>query len=168
MVSVLKTSQPVKLCGWDVPRLEWHFLRADDASSGCDITHSPLSFFVFQERGGNTSFTHDSLTLKYKLDNQFELVFVVRSSSWRPCDITAGRGWNSVLSAGSEELSYNARAKNWDIFLKTSCFLVFWTSKWHLNKRQNNVTECVSLIPGAECTITASLSICSKPNLPEI
>ncbi|XP_072282583.1 signal recognition particle receptor subunit alpha [Pyxicephalus adspersus] len=32
---------------------------------------------ILQERGGNTSFTHDSLTLKYKLDNQFELVFVV-------------------------------------------------------------------------------------------
>lgn len=31
----------------------------------------------FQERGGNNSFTHEALTLKYKLDNQFELVFVV-------------------------------------------------------------------------------------------
>lgn len=30
-----------------------------------------------QERGGNNSFTHEALTLKYKLDNQFELVFVV-------------------------------------------------------------------------------------------
>ncbi|KFW11663.1 Signal recognition particle receptor subunit alpha, partial [Eurypyga helias] len=29
------------------------------------------------ERGGNNSFTHEALTLKYKLDNQFELVFVV-------------------------------------------------------------------------------------------
>ncbi|CAH2320411.1 signal recognition particle receptor subunit alpha [Pelobates cultripes] len=29
------------------------------------------------ERGGNNSYNHDSLTLKYKLDNQFELVFVV-------------------------------------------------------------------------------------------
>uniref|UniRef100_A0A8C0FNK3 SRP receptor subunit alpha n=1 Tax=Bubo bubo TaxID=30461 RepID=A0A8C0FNK3_BUBBB len=28
-------------------------------------------------RGGNNSFTHEALTLKYKLDNQFELVFVV-------------------------------------------------------------------------------------------
>ncbi|GAB5577237.1 signal recognition particle 54 kDa protein isoform X2 [Prionailurus iriomotensis] len=27
--------------------------------------------------GGNNSFTHEALTLKYKLDNQFELVFVV-------------------------------------------------------------------------------------------
>ncbi|KAL8173758.1 UNVERIFIED_CONTAM: hypothetical protein K2H54_024153 [Gekko kuhli] len=30
-----------------------------------------------QERGGSNSFTHEALTLKYKLDNQFELVFVV-------------------------------------------------------------------------------------------
>ncbi|KAB0407634.1 hypothetical protein E2I00_011618, partial [Balaenoptera physalus] len=29
------------------------------------------------ERGGNNCFTHEALTLKYKLDNQFELVFVV-------------------------------------------------------------------------------------------
>ncbi|XP_075046558.1 signal recognition particle receptor subunit alpha [Mixophyes fleayi] len=32
---------------------------------------------ILQERGGNNCFNHDSLTLKYKLDNQFELVFVV-------------------------------------------------------------------------------------------
>ncbi|XP_078381300.1 signal recognition particle receptor subunit alpha-like [Oculina patagonica] len=32
---------------------------------------------ILQERGGNNSFTHGSLTLKYKLDNEFELVFVV-------------------------------------------------------------------------------------------
>ena len=31
-----------------------------------------------QERGGS-SFTHEALTLKYKLDNEFELVFVVSS-----------------------------------------------------------------------------------------
>ena len=31
----------------------------------------------FQERGGSSSFTHEALTLKYKLDNEFELVFVV-------------------------------------------------------------------------------------------
>ena len=30
-----------------------------------------------QERSGNNSYDHDSLTLKYKLDNEFELVFVV-------------------------------------------------------------------------------------------
>lgn len=32
---------------------------------------------ILQERTGNQSFDHDSLTLKYKLDNEFELVFVV-------------------------------------------------------------------------------------------
>ncbi|KAK2566608.1 Signal recognition particle receptor subunit alpha [Acropora cervicornis] len=32
---------------------------------------------ILQERGGNNSFTHGSLALKYKLDNEFELVFVV-------------------------------------------------------------------------------------------
>ncbi|XP_069732506.1 signal recognition particle receptor subunit alpha isoform X2 [Phaenicophaeus curvirostris] len=32
---------------------------------------------LLQERGGNNSFNHEALTLKYKLDNQFELVFVV-------------------------------------------------------------------------------------------
>lgn len=31
----------------------------------------------FQERTGNHSFEHDSLRLQYKLDNEFELVFVV-------------------------------------------------------------------------------------------
>ena len=36
-----------------------------------------LRFAIMQERGGNNSFTHGSLTLKYKLDNEFELVFVV-------------------------------------------------------------------------------------------
>lgn len=35
-------------------------------------------FFFLQERSGNNSFTHDALTLKYKLDNEFELLFVVR------------------------------------------------------------------------------------------
>ncbi|XP_065711676.1 signal recognition particle receptor subunit alpha [Patagioenas fasciata] len=32
---------------------------------------------LLQERGGSNSFTHEALMLKYKLDNQFELVFVV-------------------------------------------------------------------------------------------
>ncbi|XP_014289185.1 signal recognition particle receptor subunit alpha homolog [Halyomorpha halys] len=32
---------------------------------------------ILQERTGNNSFDHNSLTLKYKLDNEFELVFVV-------------------------------------------------------------------------------------------
>ncbi|KAJ0176262.1 hypothetical protein K1T71_008436 [Dendrolimus kikuchii] len=32
---------------------------------------------ILQERSGNNSFNHNSLTLQYKLDNEFELVFVV-------------------------------------------------------------------------------------------
>lgn len=33
---------------------------------------------MLQERGGLESFTHEALALKYRLDNEFELVFVVR------------------------------------------------------------------------------------------
>ena len=32
---------------------------------------------ILQERGSLESFTHEALALKYKLDNEFELVFVV-------------------------------------------------------------------------------------------
>ncbi|CAG4961612.1 unnamed protein product [Colias eurytheme] len=32
---------------------------------------------ILQERSGNNSYNHDALTLQYKLDNEFELVFVV-------------------------------------------------------------------------------------------
>jgi len=32
---------------------------------------------ILQERGGLESFTHDALAMKYRLDNEFELVFVV-------------------------------------------------------------------------------------------
>lgn len=32
---------------------------------------------IFQERTGNNTFNHNALTLQYKLDNEFELVFVV-------------------------------------------------------------------------------------------
>ncbi|KAH9509272.1 hypothetical protein Btru_046647 [Bulinus truncatus] len=32
---------------------------------------------ILQERTGNNTYTYDSLTLKYKLDNEFELIFVV-------------------------------------------------------------------------------------------
>lgn len=34
-------------------------------------------FVTLQERSGNNSFTHEALSLKYKLDNEFELIFVV-------------------------------------------------------------------------------------------
>lgn len=39
-------------------------------------THAGNSI-KFQERSGLNSFEHDGLTLQYKLDNEFELVFVV-------------------------------------------------------------------------------------------
>uniref|UniRef100_A0A2C9K4M0 SRP54-type proteins GTP-binding domain-containing protein n=1 Tax=Biomphalaria glabrata TaxID=6526 RepID=A0A2C9K4M0_BIOGL len=32
---------------------------------------------ILQERTGNNTYSHESLTLKYKLDNEFELIFVV-------------------------------------------------------------------------------------------
>ncbi|XP_002738227.1 signal recognition particle receptor subunit alpha-like, partial [Saccoglossus kowalevskii] len=32
---------------------------------------------ILQERAGSNTYTHDAVTLKYKLDNEFELVFVV-------------------------------------------------------------------------------------------
>lgn len=41
------------------------------------ITYHEHKFPWFQERTGNNSFEHNALTLKYKLDNEFELVFVV-------------------------------------------------------------------------------------------
>ncbi|XP_060083523.1 signal recognition particle receptor subunit alpha-like [Ylistrum balloti] len=39
--------------------------------------NSLIKTVLLQERSGNNSFTHDALTLKYKLDNEFEMVFVV-------------------------------------------------------------------------------------------
>lgn len=42
------------------------------------MTSSSVPYlFKFQERSGNNSFNHNALTLQYKLDNEFELVFVV-------------------------------------------------------------------------------------------
>lgn len=49
-------------------------------AAGTPILTAPLP----QERGGNNSFTHEALTLKYKLDNQFELVFVVSDPPQAP------------------------------------------------------------------------------------
>lgn len=40
------------------------------------VDMSTLSVML-QERSGNNSFTHEALSLKYKLDNEFELIFVV-------------------------------------------------------------------------------------------
>uniref|UniRef100_A0A669PU08 SRP receptor subunit alpha n=1 Tax=Phasianus colchicus TaxID=9054 RepID=A0A669PU08_PHACC len=47
------------------------------ASAATAPVNALIRSVLLQERGGNNSFTHEALTLKYKLDNQFELVFVV-------------------------------------------------------------------------------------------
>lgn len=39
--------------------------------------NSLIKSVILQERSGSNQFTHEALTLKYKLDNEFELVFVV-------------------------------------------------------------------------------------------
>lgn len=36
-----------------------------------------MLYLIFQERSGNNTFSHNALSLQYKLDNEFELVFVV-------------------------------------------------------------------------------------------
>ncbi|XP_072210976.1 signal recognition particle receptor subunit alpha [Excalfactoria chinensis] len=47
------------------------------ASAATAPVNALIRSVLLQERGGSNSFTHEALTLKYKLDNQFELVFVV-------------------------------------------------------------------------------------------
>lgn len=39
--------------------------------------NSLIKCVILQERSGDNQFTHENLTLKYKLDNEFELVYVV-------------------------------------------------------------------------------------------
>lgn len=51
----------------------------DTCAVCCHINLVYNIFFFLQERSGNNSFTHEALTLKYKLDNEFELLFVVSS-----------------------------------------------------------------------------------------
>ncbi|TKC41132.1 hypothetical protein EI555_008883, partial [Monodon monoceros] len=53
----------------------WRFQGVSD--SGTRLINALIRSVLWQERGGNNSFTHEALTLRYKLDNQFELVFVV-------------------------------------------------------------------------------------------
>lgn len=46
----------------------------------CDSCYHTCTFCVdpdFQERTGQVSYDHENVTLKYKLDNEFELVYVV-------------------------------------------------------------------------------------------
>ncbi|XP_048369060.1 signal recognition particle receptor subunit alpha [Sphaerodactylus townsendi] len=56
----------------------WCFQGVRGPAAACSApVNALIRSVLLQERGGSNSFTHDSLTLKYKLDNQFELVFVV-------------------------------------------------------------------------------------------
>lgn len=55
----------------------WCFQGAGVAESFAGPVNALIRSVILQERSGNNSFTHNALTLKYKLDNEFELVFVV-------------------------------------------------------------------------------------------
>lgn len=71
-------------------------------SDTCAVCVVMLTFMIFllQERSGNNSFTHDALTLKYKLDNEFELLFVV---SVLICNIT----WNKKKRSGKTTFTWH-------------------------------------------------------------
>uniref|UniRef100_A0A4W3GWR1 SRP receptor subunit alpha n=1 Tax=Callorhinchus milii TaxID=7868 RepID=A0A4W3GWR1_CALMI len=53
----------------------WCFQGVSGSVSG--TVNALIRSVILQERGGTSSFTHEALTLKYKLDNEFELLFVV-------------------------------------------------------------------------------------------
>jgi len=53
----------------------WYFQGT--SQSFTSPVNALIKSVILQERGGLESFTHEALTLKYKLDNEFELVFVV-------------------------------------------------------------------------------------------
>uniref|UniRef100_W5M954 SRP receptor subunit alpha n=1 Tax=Lepisosteus oculatus TaxID=7918 RepID=W5M954_LEPOC len=55
----------------------WCFQGAGASGSFTGPVNALIRSVILQERSGNNSFTYDSLSLKYKLDNEFELVFVV-------------------------------------------------------------------------------------------
>ncbi|XP_051953647.1 signal recognition particle receptor subunit alpha [Xyrauchen texanus] len=55
----------------------WCFQGAAVTESFTGPVNALIRSVILQERSGNTSFTHNALSLKYKLDNEFELVFVV-------------------------------------------------------------------------------------------
>ena len=54
----------------------WCFQGPSQSSFTAPV-NALIKSVILQERGGLESFTHEALTLKYKLDNEFELVFVV-------------------------------------------------------------------------------------------
>uniref|UniRef100_H3CY85 SRP receptor subunit alpha n=1 Tax=Tetraodon nigroviridis TaxID=99883 RepID=H3CY85_TETNG len=55
----------------------WCFQGAGVTQSFTGPVNALIRSVILQERSGNNSFTHEALTLKYKLDNEFELLFVV-------------------------------------------------------------------------------------------
>ncbi|TRY88085.1 hypothetical protein DNTS_024145 [Danionella cerebrum] len=55
----------------------WCFQGAGVTESFTGPVNALIRSVILQERSGNNFFTHNTLSLKYKLDNEFELVFVV-------------------------------------------------------------------------------------------
>ncbi|KAM9801334.1 signal recognition particle receptor subunit alpha [Neosynchiropus ocellatus] len=55
----------------------WCFQGAGVTESFTGPVNALIRSVILQERSGNASFTHGALSLKYKLDNEFELIFVV-------------------------------------------------------------------------------------------
>ncbi|XP_053729770.1 signal recognition particle receptor subunit alpha isoform X2 [Synchiropus splendidus] len=55
----------------------WCFQGSGVTESFTGPVNALIRSVILQERSGNTSFTHGALSLKYKLDNEFELIFVV-------------------------------------------------------------------------------------------
>uniref|UniRef100_A0A3Q0SZ06 SRP receptor subunit alpha n=1 Tax=Amphilophus citrinellus TaxID=61819 RepID=A0A3Q0SZ06_AMPCI len=55
----------------------WCFQGAGVTESFAGPVNALIRSVILQERSGNNSFTHEALSLKYKLDNEFELIFVV-------------------------------------------------------------------------------------------
>ncbi|CAM4576911.1 unnamed protein product [Leuciscus chuanchicus] len=55
----------------------WCFQGAGVSESFTGPVNALIRSVILQERTGNNSFNHNALNLKYKLDNEFELVFVV-------------------------------------------------------------------------------------------
>ncbi|XP_051934426.1 signal recognition particle receptor subunit alpha [Hippocampus zosterae] len=55
----------------------WCFQGTGVTESFTGPVNALIRSVILQERSGNNSFTHESLNLKYKLDNEFELIFVV-------------------------------------------------------------------------------------------
>ncbi|CAL9684303.1 unnamed protein product [Knipowitschia caucasica] len=55
----------------------WCFQGAGATGSFTGPVNALIRSVILQERSGKNTFNHDALSLKYKLDNEFELIFVV-------------------------------------------------------------------------------------------